>query len=232
MSSRKPTRGSVVKENGTPPNLAEATEAIEKAEARHQALALAKDLAQSGKAFHLPASPFDGEGLLIQDLRTHASGIGVFAARKDWFEALDLENWIRSLCRRAQVNPVFLYPRAENSFEMSFRVCTKDQLEESSQFAGILEASKEAPKQVPSLVFVPCSMADTQGHRMGRGRGFYDRYLAQHSQTKRVGVVHSRFLKQSFPDSWVQSHDQNMDALLTQQQFFKLFKPMIKETTL
>jgi len=209
------------------------SDAIGRAEARLNALALAKDFAASGKLFELPSSPFEGEDEALQILqKTHSSKeliIGLFAARADWFEATHLENWVRALCTKAQRSARFAYPRSESATQMSFRICNHTELEAGRQFVGLMEAPEAASTVVPHLLFIPCSLADHAGHRMGRGKGYYDRYLTQHSETYRVGVIHSHFLKPSFPESWIQPHDQNMNALLTQRQFLR---PTTKETTL
>lgn len=47
---------------------------------------------------------------------------------------------------------------------------------------GLLEPKREAAAVAPQaidLVVAPCVSADRQGHRLGNGAGFYDRYLAQ-----------------------------------------------------
>ena len=60
------------------------------------------------------------------------------------------------------------------------------------------------PAQLPgdSLVLVPCLAADRQGVRLGRGGGYYDRFLAQY-KGRRLLVCPSALLADNLPqDSW------------------------------
>lgn len=65
-----------------------------------------------------------------------------------------------------------------------------------------------------TVVFVPCLALDRQGFRLGYGRGYYDRFLADNIANKptTVGVCLHRFLQQSLPH---EKHDQTVDYLLT-----------------
>ena len=79
---------------------------------------------------------------------------------------------------------------------------------------GILEPSAEAP--VPSggwnIIIVPGVAFDRNGGRLGRGRGYYDRFLAQHREVFRAGVCFDEQVIASVP---CESHDLRMDALVT-----------------
>ncbi len=60
------------------------------------------------------------------------------------------------------------------------------------------------PAQLPadSLVLVPCLAADRQGVRLGRGGGYYDRFLAQYKGRKLL-VCPAALLADSLPrDPW------------------------------
>jgi len=66
---------------------------------------------------------------------------------------------------------------------------------------------------VPGLAFSP------DGHRMGRGGGFYDRLLARESlKAHKLGVC---FDMQICPELPVESHDIAMDSIVTESGFFK-----------
>ena len=79
---------------------------------------------------------------------------------------------------------------------------------------GILEPAKDCP-EIPlnqlDLILVPGVAFDLNGHRLGRGRGYYDRLLAQADGIK-CGVA---FDEQIQPELPAEPHDIAMDYLLT-----------------
>lgn len=83
---------------------------------------------------------------------------------------------------------------------------------------GVLEpaANLRNSQQTPELILVPGIAFDRRGHRLGYGRGFYDRYLACCSdQVVRVGFAYSFQLCDALP---VGAGDQPVDALVTDTQ--------------
>ncbi|MEE2657445.1 MAG: 5-formyltetrahydrofolate cyclo-ligase [Candidatus Latescibacterota bacterium] len=68
--------------------------------------------------------------------------------------------------------------------------------------------------QVIDLVIVPGMAFDRQGQRLGRGGGYYDRFLADlRPMTVTVGVVPQRFLLDEVP---TEDHDITLHAVLTE----------------
>lgn len=80
---------------------------------------------------------------------------------------------------------------------------------------GIAEPTSEAPLCLPSeidLVVVPGVAFTAEGMRLGRGKGYYDKYLAQpdfHAYTMGVGYAHQ--LVESLP---TEPHDQRLDEVV------------------
>lgn len=63
------------------------------------------------------------------------------------------------------------------------------------------------------LVVVPGLAFDRHGHRLGRGGGFYDRFLNRlGTQAARVGACYDVQMVEAVP---VESHDEPMDVILT-----------------
>lgn len=62
------------------------------------------------------------------------------------------------------------------------------------------------------LVVVPGVAYDRKGRRLGRGKGFYDRFL-QHTKATKIGVGYEFQLVDELP---VESHDISMDMVITQ----------------
>jgi len=78
---------------------------------------------------------------------------------------------------------------------------------------GILEPSVDAPVagNAFDVILVPGLAFDQSGRRLGRGRGYYDRFLAGTSGL-RVAVCFDWQLVDTIP---VEPHDLAMDAILT-----------------
>jgi len=71
------------------------------------------------------------------------------------------------------------------------------------------------PEEDIEFVIVPALAFDLQGHRLGRGGGFYDRFFAQpHVHAVRCGLAYHL---QVLPDLPRHSHDQPVDILVTDQ---------------
>lgn len=69
-------------------------------------------------------------------------------------------------------------------------------------------------------VFVPGLAFDYRGVRLGRGKGFYDRYLKNYNGLK-IGVCSKeRFLNKPVP--YIEGEDVNMDWILTDQHLYKV----------
>jgi 5-formyltetrahydrofolate cyclo-ligase len=86
---------------------------------------------------------------------------------------------------------------------------------------GVLEPAPDAARLEPSgrertLVLVPGLLFDVEGGRLGRGGGYYDRFLSRIRQLPRVSVVglcYDEQLVESLPrDPW----DERVDAVVTQ----------------
>jgi 5-formyltetrahydrofolate cyclo-ligase len=80
---------------------------------------------------------------------------------------------------------------------------------------GILEptsASPEVPLDEIDAFLCPGLAFDLLGHRLGRGRGFYDRLLAQaRPDALKVGIC---FPFQIVPDTFPEPHDMIMDDVI------------------
>lgn len=80
---------------------------------------------------------------------------------------------------------------------------------------GILAPQKTAALLNPAqceLIVVPGVAFDRQGNRLGRGKGFYDRYLPNVGGL-RVGVCFDACLVEALPN---EPHDVRMDVLITE----------------
>ncbi len=75
---------------------------------------------------------------------------------------------------------------------------------------GIPTPNVQNKTTCPNLIFVPALGADEIGNRLGRGKGFYDRFLKKCSSHK-ICVLPSFAIKKEIP---VQDHDQKVDEVI------------------
>lgn len=74
----------------------------------------------------------------------------------------------------------------------------------------------DAAAPAPDLILVPGLAFDSTGHRMGRGGGFYDRWLVGQLGVKKIGVCFSCQIVERVPR---EEHDIRLDALVTEEGF-------------
>jgi 5-formyltetrahydrofolate cyclo-ligase len=68
-------------------------------------------------------------------------------------------------------------------------------------------------KQERTLILVPALAVDREGHRLGYGGGFYDRFLAKYPGVLAFGVIFEEFLLDQLP---AESHDQRLSGFVTE----------------
>ena len=77
---------------------------------------------------------------------------------------------------------------------------------------GILAPEAESPEVEPDLCVVPCIAVTESGDRLGRGGGYYDRYLADHPDTTAIALA---FDEQIVGAIEAEPHDQRVDYIVT-----------------
>ena len=81
-------------------------------------------------------------------------------------------------------------------------------------FAGIGEPRPELSAADDAIVLacIPGLAFNAQGYRLGRGKGYYDRFL-RHFTGRKLGICYARQL-QEIP---IEGHDQRVDMLITEE---------------
>ena len=78
---------------------------------------------------------------------------------------------------------------------------------------GIPEPTTHEPfEETPDVTIVPGLAFTRTGQRLGQGGGYYDRYLAQHPATYKVGVCFNEQLTDALP---CEKHDALMNEVVT-----------------
>ena len=127
------------------------------------------------------------------------------------FAPLDDEpDWFLDLEKRFGNN--FAFPGVDSSGQMVFLQAKKKDLIVKKDFGVPLYVPPQESLQVtPKLLIIPGLSFGKKGERLGRGKGFYDRFLKKFSGLK-VGVC---FNEQIFDDIPMDSSDQYVDYVVT-----------------
>lgn len=80
----------------------------------------------------------------------------------------------------------------------------------------IFQPSAEAEEVEPDIVLVPLAAFDRAGHRIGYGRGYYDRTLQTLRAAKRITVIGLAFAVQEIDIVPRLAHDEQLDCVLTE----------------
>lgn len=87
-------------------------------------------------------------------------------------------------------------------------------------FAGILEPADSLPEADPGaidLAIVPCVSVARDGRRLGRGGGYYDRFLAD-SRAVKLCLCFEQLLSDDIPTA---AHDVRMDCAATENEIIR-----------
>ncbi len=100
-------------------------------------------------------------------------------------------------------------PRTEGDEMVAVRYNAGDGLKKSS--FGIMEPAGEAFSGDADCALIPLLAVNGEGYRLGYGGGYYDRYLARHGNTLKVGIG---YYFQLIDDKFQQEHDIKLDMFI------------------
>lgn len=120
-------------------------------------------------------------------------------------------------------------PRCRNNFgEMDFYLVTSLSQLEKGAFS-IMEPNPEVCEKYEDfshgLCLVPGLCFDTQGFRLGFGKGYYDRFLQSFSGTS-VGLCYSKCIEHTLPSG---VFDRPVDAVITEKYTNRTNNEFVKE---
>ena len=104
---------------------------------------------------------------------------------------------------------IFAYPRAGEDGMLLFLLASEFQ----KGALGICEPVGATLAPLPDLVLVPGLAFDSTGARLGRGKGFYDRWLAANPTVRSVGICFRCQILESLP---FESHDARVSAIVSE----------------
>lgn len=111
------------------------------------------------------------------------------------------------------------FPRVNDSELEFYQVQTLSEFVQGT--FGVMEpVSSEKISAEHGLVLVPGLAFDTEGGRMGYGKGYYDRYFARYPECCKIGICYEMQLISKVP---CDQHDVRMDGVATEQGLHDVF---------
>lgn len=103
--------------------------------------------------------------------------------------------------------------------QMCFRATKWNELIEKNDFGSkILGPKENCEEVVPSILLIPGIAFNLKGERLGRGKGYFDRYLEGFRGLK-VGIAFEIQLSEKIPTD---KNDQKLDWLITEKNIYKI----------
>lgn len=96
-----------------------------------------------------------------------------------------------------------------------------DPLEKLENFY-CLQPEKHSKTVIPSIIITPLITCDTEGNRIGYGKGYYDKYLNQSYQERplAIGVCYE---KNIYPETIpYEQHDHKLDIIISEERLINL----------
>jgi len=121
---------------------------------------------------------------------------------------------LRPLLEKYQDQKTFLFPVTHRHY-MEIRPYDGEEMMRKGHY-GVPEPQTEEYKGAIDLILVPGVVFDQHRHRIGRGGGYYDKFLRKHPMAVKIGVCFTFQLKKHTIPHWFNDH--KMDRVVTPQQ--------------
>ncbi len=127
---------------------------------------------------------------------------------------VDEVNWMLDLKDSRRL----AFPSTNDSGEMIFLESRYEDLVELREFGVVIKSPPPGSKEVmPDLLIIPGLAFGKTGERLGRGKGFYDKFLEKYNGLK-IGICTSEQLLDEIP---TEPHDIKMDGVIMENQILR-----------
>lgn len=146
---------------------------------------------------------------VVSELRQRLSAVRTLMAYWPLSDEVDIRALLDELVSQG-VTVLLPHVVSDTAMELHRYTCETDLREGAF---GIMEPVGEAFTNIADIdaVLVPGMAFDVVGHRLGRGRGYYDRFLAAHPHIYKIGVCFDFQQVQEVP---VELMDVSMDVVV------------------
>ncbi len=126
------------------------------------------------------------------------------------YRSLDDEVWTHDFIRKWQDQKTIVLPCIHDDILVLKRFEWEETMKIGQHFS-LAEAQGEIiAYNSLDLAFIPGVAFDSQGNRLGRGKGYYDRLLP-HLHCPKIGICYDRQVVDSIP---IEEHDVGVDELI------------------
>lgn len=156
-------------------------------------------------------------------LCAHLAALSCFASAKKLlvYAAFGSEADLAALAQIAQhLGKAVAYPICGEGFTLTAAVPEPDGWEVGAYGirTPVLSRSRILQPDELDLVLVPCTVFDADCHRVGMGKGYYDRYLPRCTNAVKIGIA---FECQRVGHAAVDAHDYPLDAFVTEKGIYR-----------
>lgn len=156
-------------------------------------------------------------------LCAHLAALPCFASAKTLlvYAAFGGEADLAALAQTAQqLGKTATYPVCGEGFTLTAAVPEPDGWEVGTYGirTPVLSRSHIFQPEELDLVLVPCTAFDAECHRVGMGKGYYDRYLPRCTKAVKIGIA---FECQQVGHAAVDTHDYPLDAFVTEKGIYR-----------
>ena len=168
------------------------------------------------RAEMLPAARHAADEAICRNVLEHPA----FAAAKQVFAYVAMPHEVRTqelLAACLEAGKILALPVCDtNTHTMTFY--RLDHMEELTEGAYRIPVPPVSPERIcnagcDTLMLLPMLAYDADGYRLGAGGGYYDRFLATHTDVKTIGLCYADCRAKSLPQD---AYDKKMQTLVTE----------------
>lgn len=149
-------------------------------------------------------------GLHLRGIINGESPVMVYASKPGEVDTSGLISWLLDQGTRVVV-PII--EKESRSLRLSYLEDPGDLKPSTFRVPEPVDREIPADPAAVRLVVVPLIAFDRQGHRLGYGAGYYDRFLSRHPHMKTIGVA---FSCQEVPQIPADENDVSLDIIVTE----------------